>query len=481
MSDEGRLSILRTFDAHNSGLDFIDPTWGVEATSLAARICTKVVRNFQQALSLAAGEGLTGLCETLCGNGAKMNKAYADSALQLVVSPLDRAVSGGRVACAQLLQQKYAARFWSLGLEPDDPELQRHCPLHGAVWGMHWDLQEAAERYAADNDGPQHALRALLAVTRPAPGSQWCLDPARVLAAGLASRKPARAMQVLVALWEAGLRLRGHPGLLSELLQAAVRHSNAKNADDVYTVLDFFGLSGIPLENGEPFQEAFSDSLLLACRKGRPEALRLLLEAKGDPTATGRWGNSLLHCLCLVGRDARSVRLLLSRRADPGIRNYLGRTPLHYLAVGCGEGCREIATVLLEGRADANSPMDPVEVMAQAPGFSTAAFFSPPWKERGQTCLHLAVRSGSHQAAPLARALLDGAADVNARDETNMSVLHAAIEASPGTSEVVALLLERRADPEARNARGETPNDLIRAQSWAARNEEDRVAVSAML
>merc|ERR1712139_668841 len=55
-------------------------------------------------------------------------------------------------------------------------------------------------------------------------------------------------------------------------------------------------------------------------------------------------GSTPLACAARIQSNPEIIRLLLARRADPGIPNYYGRTPLHFAAA---RGYASIAHELL--------------------------------------------------------------------------------------------------------------------------------------
>jgi uncharacterized protein len=73
------------------------------------------------------------------------------------------------------------------------------------------------------------------------------------------------------------------------------------------------------------------------------------------------------------------------------------------------------------------------------------------------TPLHLAAQE---YAVDAARVLLDAAAAMDARDEDGNTPLFVAVYRSAGRGEMIKLLLERGADPDAVNNYGKTPREL---------------------
>ncbi|XP_077297680.1 uncharacterized protein LOC143919303 [Arctopsyche grandis] len=86
-------------------------------------------------------------------------------------------------------------------------------------------------------------------------------------------------------------------------------------------------------------------------RRGRTEALRLLLKSGANPNALNSRGQTILHTL--AGCDAlEQFKLLLSEGVDPNTRDKNGRSPLHCAAM-CGNVT--IMQLLLDKGLDVNS------------------------------------------------------------------------------------------------------------------------------
>jgi ankyrin repeat protein len=170
--------------------------------------------------------------------------------------------------------------------------------------------------------------------------------------------------------------------------------------------------------------------------------------------------------------DGDGLRGLLASRPDlAGQRNEAGLSPvLHALY----QGKRELADVLL----DANPPLDVFDTAAvgRARGLETLLAGEPElaraWSPDGFTALHYAAFFGEEQSA---RLLLEAGAEVDlvARNESlHVTPLHSAAAGRHG--EIVRLLLEHGADPNARQDGGFTP-------LHAAAQNDDRESVEALL
>lgn len=149
-------------------------------------------------------------------------------------------------------------------------------------------------------------------------------------------------------------------------------------------------------------------------------------------------GRTLLHVAAGQG-DLNTVDLLLSLGADPNVRDGGGHTPLYAV----GNECRiargaEVVRALVRAGANVNAR----DGLMQA------------------TALHMAARRDSvHVAA----SLLDRGADIEARDKRGDTPLRRAVNCNQ--TAVAALLLSRGADPHAKGSRNLTP---LRAARTAA-------------
>ena len=134
----------------------------------------------------------------------------------------------------------------------------------------------------------------------------------------------------------------------------------------------------------------------------------------------------------LAGEHFKTADLLRLNGADPHVRGFIKRTPLHS-AVNCFYNFGHIKVVqkLIEYDADINAE----------DGF-------------GSTPLHWASRGHYFKDGSILRLLLKHGGDVNARNRRGLTSLHVASER--GALEVVRLLLEYDADVEAKDDRGRT-------------------------
>lgn len=150
------------------------------------------------------------------------------------------------------------------------------------------------------------------------------------------------------------------------------------------------------------------------------------------------YNRTLLHEVAGRGSLA-TVELLLHLGADPIARDQWEHTPLYFVGnASHGTQGAAIVRVLARSGADVNA------------------------RERLKHCtaLHMAARRGN---VPVAGALLDCGADVEARDKLGETPLHRAVKC--GKTEMVAFLLSRGADIDAKGKSGLTPWQLARGAS----------------
>ena len=156
---------------------------------------------------------------------------------------------------------------------------------------------------------------------------------------------------------------------------------------------------------------------------------------------------------------------LLRGGADPDARDDYGVAALHKAV---GHGHMDVARrILADGGADVNVRVG--AVAASVPKSYAA-------ESRGQTALHVACRrkqgdEETHGAptpadARLVATLLRYGADPNARDALGETPLHHALEACDAAS--ARPLARAGADPNARDAAGRTPRDALELSSARA-------------
>ena len=181
----------------------------------------------------------------------------------------------------------------------------------------------------------------------------------------------------------------------------------------------------------------------------------------------------------LAGRHFQTAKLLRQNGANPYIRGYGMRTPLHSAAY---YGDLEVVQKLIEYDADVSAKDDsgctPLYVASEGQNLkdrSVLRFLLEHGADvgartkSGRTPLHKASAFG---ALEVARLLLEHGADVNARAVGGMTPLH---EASSGSLEVTRLLLECGADVNARTEGGSTPLHNASSSGYPRQEEVLRV------
>jgi ankyrin repeat protein len=242
------------------------------------------------------------------------------------------------------------------------------------------------------------------------------------------------------------------------------------------------------------------NSLIAATRKRHTDIVRLLLDHGANTEGRARDGDTALMLAAWHG-DAQTVELLLDWKAKTAARDRVGDTAL-FLAAIADENHIETITLLVNHGADVNAAngdgRTPLMVAAASGHLDIVNLLlahgaNPNARSKvGITPLYMAVVSGrlemvkrmldagarvasgrktdvdalmeafatrfdSHpdQRTEIARLLLDRSVDVNGRDVTGRTPLHAAaLDAGP---DAIRLLLARGAQVNARAKDGETP------------------------
>ena len=200
-----------------------------------------------------------------------------------------------------------------------------------------------------------------------------------------------------------------------------------------------------------PVQERIHEAIHEGDREG---AIALLSADLTLIQACDATGGSPLHAAAEAG-DAELVSWLLARRAHPNKEDAAGRTPLDRAVLAVCDDFEEVARLLLDAGAAlttraavALGDRNAVRVRISA---DRSQLYEIDWIEGG--LLTVAVR---HNRLHMARFLLDLGADVDARTLVRGVDHPVASWGSPlwwasrsGTREMVALLLEHGADPNA--------------------------------
>ena len=205
-------------------------------------------------------------------------------------------------------------------------------------------------------------------------------------------------------------------------------------------------------------------ALLAAAASGDAPMVRAVVDAGVDVECADECGFTPLALAAWRGH-ARVADYLLRGGADPDARDDYGVAALHKAV---GHGHMDVARrILADGGADVNVRVG--AVAASVPKSYAA-------ESRGQTALHVACRrkQGDEETdgaptpadARLVATLLRYGADPNARDALGETPLHHALEACDAAS--ARLLARAGADPNARDAAGRTPRDALELSSARA-------------
>lgn len=276
---------------------------------------------------------------------------------------------------------------------------------------------------------------------------------------------------------------------MRELLGAGV-DVNAARADGVTALLwaahwDQLEAADLLLAAGaDPNDTAptGAGALVVAAHSGHGELAAWLLDQGADPNAAGA-GYAPLHAAVLRG-DAELVSALLDHGADPDARlargtpharygklyalemRLAGATPFFLAAqYGFADVMRRLAAAGADPRAGLEGGVTPL--MAAA-GMLTPGFIQAGNDRRGRAIdtaeMELALRQDPdrrrlmNSGVDAVRAAVELGADVNAARANGDAALHAA--AHHGFNTVVRYLIGQGADPNAKNARSQTPLDF---------------------
>jgi ankyrin repeat protein len=202
--------------------------------------------------------------------------------------------------------------------------------------------------------------------------------------------------------------------------------------------------------------------LHLAVQDADPMIAELLINFGADVDAMDNYDMSPLHWALKVCRNDATAQLLLAHGANFLVSDSNGWTPLHSAS---RYDHPSIVELLLKSGADIdvrdNENMTPLLCALQRWGSDAATRLllengasQHVRNKEGQTPLHLASQMNS---SDIIGSLLKMGADVDARDNNDMTPLLSALEAFGGNDAAVQLLLVHGADVRVRNKEGRTP------------------------
>jgi ankyrin repeat protein len=258
----------------------------------------------------------------------------------------------------------------------------------------------------------------------------------------------------------------GYTGYIDFVLEnnAAVNIKNASGASPLHEAARSGNIQVMEalLTHGAEInaQDAKGNSVLHIAipPQSHKRALDLFLSWGANPNIRDEHGDSPLHIAIILNRNIEIIETLLIAGADVTIRNIDGGTPL-YTAVELQRG--NLISLLLEYNSDIfaadNSGVTPYE-KALTEGnpllFSLITDKTVLQNDsQGNTMLHHTVRL--HGDTGVIAYILDRRANVNARNKEGDTSLHVAVRLNE--HEAGGLLLSRGADIFAPNARGESP------------------------
>lgn len=230
-------------------------------------------------------------------------------------------------------------------------------------------------------------------------------------------------------------------------------------------IVDIFLKSGA---KADVLDDTGATPLLFAARSGYKDIVQILLDAGSDINATDKSGRTALHISAEYGHDSL-VRMLLKRNAKIGAVDSESSTPLH-LATKAAQ-LNVIDTLISKGAATGAkdiSSSTPLHIAAEQGLVDILALLRNQMDETtidGKTALHLAVEKG--HCLTVNELLCQGARLEAGSKSAAGTPLHLA--SLKGFSHIIDILLDHRANTNAKTAKERTPLHL------AAENGHERV------
>ncbi|MGA9603654.1 MAG: quinoprotein dehydrogenase-associated putative ABC transporter substrate-binding protein [Methyloceanibacter sp.] len=182
-----------------------------------------------------------------------------------------------------------------------------------------------------------------------------------------------------------------------------------------------------------------------AARQRQDKTVKLLIDLKANPNLAD--GNNMTPVVTAAMRDAvPTLKVLIDAGANVEEPGPEGFRPL---ALAIAESHYEAAKALLEAGANPNVASG---VESLTPLMVAASQSAPAEGER--------FLPGSTRPIDIAKALVEGKADVNAKSSTGMTALM--IAAAHNNPPMIGLLMESGADPDAKNNQGQTASDVAK-------------------
>jgi ankyrin repeat protein len=229
-----------------------------------------------------------------------------------------------------------------------------------------------------------------------------------------------------------------------------------------------------------------TSALVIAVHSNNPNVATLLLEKGANPNAD-RAGYTALHAAVLRG-NVTLVNALLAHGANPNARltkptaarrygnewafgdNLLGATPF-YLAAKFAEPeiMRALAAAKADARLTAPDGSTPIMMALDTPTTRAggADGFGTDRRDRYGLITAVTPEQLESEALAIARLAIEFGGDVNQADANGNTALHLA--ATKGFNRVVELLVEKGAQINVKNQRGQTPLALAEGGAGIAR------------
>lgn len=408
----GQLSVARFLLEHNADIDAV----AQEPSAPAGRT----------ALHLAADAGHKAMVELLLKGGANVNARD-----RIGRTPLFDAVDRGYLAVAQVLLAN--------GADANAASNMKTTPLHQAV------------------SSGSKALIDLLLANQADLNAQPGQDSTPLMAAVTLARK----QDIVRLLLEKGADVQRKTKQGSTALTLSIQQGSA----EITELLLAHGADPnvIAITSGAGPQQLKFGPIHSAAAQGDVASIKTLLKHGADANLLDRLQRTALHW-AVEGGHADAVHELIRAGANVDVQDSTGDTALMR---ALAKGRTDLASQLIEKGADVNlanlSNDFPLLLCIKNrynalidPLLSKGADLSQKGPY-GYTPLHVAC--GQLGGLDLVQRLIRHQAQVNARDNAGNTPLHYA--AVSGAAEVIQLLLESGADPEAANAAKETPLAML--------------------
>jgi len=193
--------------------------------------------------------------------------------------------------------------------------------------------------------------------------------------------------------------------------------------------------------------------------------VEVLVRAGADVNAKDKKGWTALHRAMQNDSNTELVRILLESGANVNDRDFYGNTPLHNAACNYNRDI-EVIMMLLKAGADVNARNKEGETPLLSALLSDSFRETIFWEAENTENMHDNIRefptpliSPSFFSFPkMISILLEAGADVNVKDESGRTLLHAAAKET-SCPEVVMILLKFGADATIRDKNGMRPID----------------------